>query len=83
MSVDPGQQTTGRIPPTAGEVANIRAGVFERATVTEEELIEFCARRMAGYKKPKSVDFVDELPKSAYGKVLKRELREQYLQRTP
>lgn len=48
--------------------------------VDAEELMDFCVERMASYKKPKSVDFADELPKSAYGKVLKRELRAQYLQ---
>lgn len=52
------------------------------AKADAEELTDFCAQRMAGYKKPKSVDFVDKLPKSAYGKVLKRELRAQYLQQT-
>jgi acyl-CoA synthetase (AMP-forming)/AMP-acid ligase II len=48
------------------------------AKATPEEIIAFSGERMAGYKKPKSVDFVDELPKSAYGKVLKRELRDRY-----
>jgi long-chain acyl-CoA synthetase len=43
-----------------------------------EELIEFCAERVAGYKKPRSVDFVDELPRDAAGKLLKRKLRERY-----
>lgn len=43
-----------------------------------EELIAHCGTRMAGYKKPKAVDFVDELPVSAYGKVLRREVRERY-----
>ncbi len=45
---------------------------------TEDELIQFCKDNMASYKKPKSVDFLDELPKSPQGKILKRELREQY-----
>jgi long-chain acyl-CoA synthetase len=45
---------------------------------TAEEIIAFAAERMAGYKKPKSVDFLSELPKNAYGKVLKRELRDRY-----
>jgi len=47
---------------------------------TEEELIAFCKDNMASYKKPKSVDFVDELPKNNYGKILKRELRDRYWQ---
>ena len=48
------------------------------ATVTEEELIEFCRTRLADFKRPRSVDFVEELPCNAAGKVLKRELREPY-----
>jgi len=42
------------------------------------ELIDFCKDNLAGYKKPKSVDFVDELPKNNYGKILKRALRDPY-----
>jgi len=45
---------------------------------TEEEIIEFCKKNLASYKKPTSVEFVNELPKTASGKVLKRELRERY-----
>mgnify|MGYP006285016045 CR=1 FL=1 len=45
---------------------------------TEEEIISFCSQRMGSYKKPKSVDFLEDLPKSNYGKVLKRTLRDQY-----
>lgn len=39
------------------------------------DLIAFCADHMAGYKKPKAVDFVTEFPISGYGKVLRREVR--------
>jgi len=46
--------------------------------VGEDELIAFARERLAGYKLPRSVDFVDELPRSAAGKVLKRELRARY-----
>jgi long-chain acyl-CoA synthetase len=46
--------------------------------VTEEELIEFCRQRLASFKKPESVVFVDQLPRNPLGKVLKRVLREQY-----
>lgn len=38
-------------------------------------MIFFCKDTIASYKKPKSVDFVDELPKNNYGKIVKRELR--------
>jgi acyl-CoA synthetase (AMP-forming)/AMP-acid ligase II len=47
-------------------------------TVTQEELIDFCKANLASYKKPKSVDFIDALPRNAMGKVLKRDLREKY-----
>ncbi len=48
---------------------------------TEAEILEFCGERLAGYKKPKSVEFWDELPKSPAGKILKKELRARYLPR--
>jgi long-chain acyl-CoA synthetase len=46
------------------------------ATVTEEELIKFCRQQMAAYKYPRSIQFVDDLPKTTTGKILRRELRE-------
>ena len=49
-------------------------------TVGEIDLIEFCKTRLAGYKKPRSVDFVDELPKNAAGKIDKALLKKQYKQ---
>jgi acyl-CoA synthetase (AMP-forming)/AMP-acid ligase II len=45
------------------------------ATVTLDELHDFCAERIAGYKIPRSPELVEALPLSAAGKVLKRELR--------
>jgi acyl-CoA synthetase (AMP-forming)/AMP-acid ligase II len=44
------------------------------ASVTADELINFCKGRIARYKTPKSVEFVDSLPKNPSGKILKREL---------
>ncbi len=44
-------------------------------TATEEEIIVFCKERLAPYKAPKYVEFVDELPKSAVGKILRKDLR--------
>src|ERR1700694_246446 len=55
-------------------IVQLRAG----STTTESELIVFCDERMAGYKKPRSIDFVDELPRDAAGKLLKRRIREPY-----
>jgi acyl-CoA synthetase (AMP-forming)/AMP-acid ligase II len=48
------------------------------ATASEEELIEFCKQNLASYKKPKSVEFVSELPKTASGKIQKAKIRENY-----
>jgi len=45
-------------------------------TATADELAAFCASRLAGYKKPRSYEFVDELPRDAAGKLLKRQLRD-------
>jgi long-chain acyl-CoA synthetase len=48
------------------------------ATAAEEEIIGFCRGQMASYKAPKSIEFVDALPKSPQGKILKRELRKRF-----
>jgi acyl-CoA synthetase (AMP-forming)/AMP-acid ligase II len=50
------------------------------AEVTAAELIAFARERIAGYKLPKSIDFVDSLPRTPTGKILKRELRAPYWQ---
>jgi acyl-CoA synthetase (AMP-forming)/AMP-acid ligase II len=47
-------------------------------TATENDIIEFCKQRLAAYKKPQSVDFMDSLPKNPQGKILRRELRAPY-----
>jgi long-chain acyl-CoA synthetase len=49
----------------------------EGSTLTEEELISYCKENLAAYKVPKLVEFRDELPKSAVGKLLKRVLAEE------
>ena len=41
-----------------------------------EEVISFCKEKLAAYKVPKLVEFMDDLPKSTIGKVLRRKLRE-------
>jgi long-chain acyl-CoA synthetase len=48
------------------------------AAVTPGELIGWARERIAGYKLPKSVDFIDALPRNPTGKILKRELRKPY-----
>ena len=63
--------------PEWGE--EVRAVVVARSkNVDEGELIQFCQQRLAGFKRPRSVVFVDELPRNVMGKVLKRDLRLQF-----
>jgi acyl-CoA synthetase (AMP-forming)/AMP-acid ligase II len=64
-----------------GEAVKAAVVLKEGARITEEELIAFCAGNLAGYKKPKSVDFIaaSEMPRTATGKILHRKLRERYL----
>lgn len=51
-------------------------------TMTEEEVIEYCKGHLASYKKPKSVWFVESLPRNPSGKVLKTVLRERFFRET-
>jgi long-chain acyl-CoA synthetase len=43
--------------------------------LTEEEIIKYCRENLAAYKVPRQIYFIDELPKSSIGKILRRELR--------
>ncbi|MEX0800270.1 MAG: long-chain-fatty-acid--CoA ligase [Dehalococcoidia bacterium] len=47
-------------------------------TATEEEIMEFCRDKLGGYKRPRTVSFINTLPRNPTGKVLKRQLREPY-----
>jgi fatty-acyl-CoA synthase len=64
--------------PRWQEVGKAIVVVKEGHTLTEEEVIAFCQGKLARYKIPKSAAFVDALPRTAAGKVLKRELRKQF-----
>lgn len=66
--------------PDAKWGETVKAVVVRRAgtSLTEPALIAWCRDRLAGYKRPRSVDFIDALPRNASGKLLKRELREPY-----
>ena len=58
------------------------AAVVPRAgqEITPEELAAYCRERLAGYKTPKTIVVVEQLPKNASGKILKRNLREMYVE---
>ena len=61
-----------------GEVGKACIVLKPNQTATEEELLKFMTERLAKYKIPKSVSFMEALPISAAGKILKRELKEQF-----
>jgi long-chain acyl-CoA synthetase len=65
--------------PHWGEAVKALIVTHPGARTGAEELIAFARARLAGYKLPRSVDFVTELPRTPSGKVLKRELRRRYL----
>ncbi len=46
--------------------------------VKEDEIISFCRNKLAGFKVPKSVDYIDVIPRNPIGKMLKKELRKKY-----
>ena len=59
-----------------GEAVKAVVELDPGSSATAEEIVALCKRELGSVKAPKSVDFVDELPRSAVGKVLKREVRE-------
>ena len=58
----------------------VKALVVRRAgaELTQEELVDWSRDRLAGFKRPRSVDFVETIPRNPSGKILKRQLREEY-----
>jgi acyl-CoA synthetase (AMP-forming)/AMP-acid ligase II len=61
-----------------GEAVKAVVVLRSEMTCTEEEILAFCRPRLGGFERPRSVDFLDELPRTATGKVLRRVLREPY-----
>jgi long-chain acyl-CoA synthetase len=59
-----------------GETVKAFVSLKEGKSASDEELIAFCKEQMAAYKYPRQIEFVEELPKTASGKVLRRELRD-------
>ena len=65
---------------TWGEAVKAVVVLKPGQTATEEDIIAEASKHLASYQKPKSVDFVDALPKAPTGKILKRDLRDPYWQ---
>jgi len=65
----------GKKDPDRGEVPVAFVVLRQGEQMTEDELIDFCKQRMASYKVPRFVNFIDEIPKSSTGKILKRMLK--------
>jgi long-chain acyl-CoA synthetase len=65
----------GRPDAKTGEAVRLFVTKAPGATLTEEAVIEHCRRELAAYKIPKEVRFVDALPKSNVGKILRKDLR--------
>ncbi|MEQ1762095.1 MAG: AMP-binding protein [Pyrinomonadaceae bacterium] len=71
-------------PPFEGEVDAVSAdGVVLSKLVTSDDIIDFCKLHLADYKCPKTVHFVDDIPKGPTGKLLKRELAKLFAESRP
>ena len=64
-----------------GETVKAFIVTKEGETLTEEEITAYCKEKLAAYKVPKIFEFIEELPKSAVGKVLRRKLRDMELEK--
>lgn len=77
----PGVYEAAVIPVPDEKWGEVPLGLIVRkpdSNVTADELLEFCRSRIAHYKCPRSIEFRDYIPKTATGKILKRELRKEY-----
>jgi acyl-CoA synthetase (AMP-forming)/AMP-acid ligase II len=59
---------------------SVKAIIVTTSAIEPADIIEFCHRHLAGYKCPRTVDFVESLPRNASGKILKNRLRQSYWQ---
>jgi fatty-acyl-CoA synthase len=62
--------------PKWGEVVKAYVALFPGEKTTAEDIVRFCGEYLAKFKRPKFVEFVEALPRSATGKILKKHLRE-------
>ena len=65
-----------------GETVKAFIVVKEGQELTEDEAVTYCKKNLAAYKDPKIIEFIDELPKSAVGKILRRKLKEMEMEKT-
>ncbi len=61
-----------------GEEVKAIVVLKDGANVTVADIINFCEGKLAGFKKPKTVEFIDKLPRNLTGKILKKDLRERF-----
>lgn len=69
------QRSWASLDTYRGETVKAFVSIDPLVPVTAAELIDHCRERLAAYKCPRAVEFLDELPKNASGKILRRELR--------
>ncbi len=67
--------------PTRGEAIKAFIALKDGETATQEEIIEYCAKKLAKFKLPTEVEFRKELPKTNVGKILKKDLRQEELKK--
>jgi acyl-CoA synthetase (AMP-forming)/AMP-acid ligase II len=63
-----------------GEVVKAVVVLRQGAQASQQDIVDFCKGRLADFKKPRSVDFVTELPKNSNGKLSRKDVRERYWQ---
>lgn len=68
----------GRPDDKWGEAVSAFVVLGEGVSLEADELIQFCRQRLAAYSRPKAIEFVDEIPKTPYGKMDKKALRQRY-----
>jgi acyl-CoA synthetase (AMP-forming)/AMP-acid ligase II len=66
--------------PECGQEPRAMVVLKKGESATPEEIMEFCKEKLAGFKRPKSLVFLDCLPRNQMGKFLRKELREKYRQ---
>lgn len=69
--------------PAAGQIVKAFVALKKGQTATEQEIIDYCASKLEPHQVPKEVAFINELPRSPVGKILRKELRRIHLVKRP